>query len=122
MEFLEAGFQALENIYSLFNTGLVYIDFLKTSCERMIFFKDSAIFLVSCGTNTLQITACQHRFHKVGGIHNTTGCSACTNNGVDLVNKQDSPFFFPDLPQYGLKPFFEIPAILGARDERTQVE
>ena len=50
--FFKPSFKPFKNIDRIKNAWLININFLKSSCERMIFFENHSIFLVSRRTNT----------------------------------------------------------------------
>jgi len=51
----------LKYFYSLLNCGFYYIDLLKASGERTVFFKDLVILLVGRGPDTSQISRSEGR-------------------------------------------------------------
>ena len=122
MEGFEVAFQPLENFHSFGNCWLDDINLLETSRKCAIFLEDAAILLVSGRTNTLEFTGSKHRLYQVGRIHDATGCRPCTNNGVDLIDKQNSAFVFLQLPKHCFEAFFKVTAILGTGNQRAQVK
>jgi len=81
-----------------------------------------AILVKRCGADTAQLAARQHRLEHVAGIHRTLRC-ARAHHRMQLVNKEDDlPGRIGDLLQHRLEPLLELAAVLGARDERAQIE
>ena len=70
----------------------------------------------------VQLAAGQHRLEQVGGVHRALG-RARADDRVQLVDEQDDlALGVLDLLQDGLEPLLELAAVLGAGDERAQVE
>ena len=122
MKIFEVVFKSLEDLNSFGNRRFNNINLLKTSGKRAVFLEDATEFLIRCGTNTLQLTGCQHWLNKVGCIHDTTGSSTCTNNSVDLIYKEYRTLFLLQLTENSLKTFLKITAILGTSNQGAEIK
>ena len=70
----------------------------------------------------VQLAAREHRLEQVGGVHGALG-RAGADDGVQLVDEQDDlALGVLDLLEHGLEALLELAAVLGAGDERAQVE
>ena len=70
----------------------------------------------------MQLAAREHRLEQVGGVHRALG-RAGADDRVQLVDEQDDlALGVLDLLEHGLEALLELAAVLGARDERAQVE
>src|SRR5256885_15434384 len=79
--------------------------------------------LVQCGcTDTVKLTACQHRFEHVGGIHRAF-CGSCTDKGMQFINKEDNASFrASDFFENGFEAFLKFAAKFGSGHECTQIK
>src|ERR1035437_7942852 len=80
--------KSLKNFDRMAKSWLVNLNRLEATLKCGIFFKMFAIFIKSGRTDCLQFTSGEHWFQDACGI-NCTFCSASTDKGVNLVNKQD---------------------------------
>src|ERR1051326_7993242 len=81
-----------------------------------------SVFVEGGGANAVQLTSGEHWLEHVRGVHGAFGGSGADHR-VQFVDKQDDlPGGFGDFLEDGLEAFFELTAILGARDERPKIE
>ena len=80
-----------------------------------------AILINSRSTNNLQLTARQRRLNNISRINATLG-TACTDNGVQLVNKENNAIITTQQLQNLLHALFKLTAILGACHQHAQLE
>ena len=73
-------------------------------------------------SDRVQLAAGQHRLEQITRVHGALGC-ARTHNRMQLVDEQDDlALGVLDLLQNRLEAFLELAAVLGAGDQRAQVE
>ena len=120
--FLEARLQAFEDLHGFGHRRLDHVDLLEAPCQRAVFLEHATVFLERGRTDTAQLTRCQHRLDQVAGIHGATGCRTGTDDGVDFVDEQHRARMLLQLGQHRLQALLEIAAILGAGDQRTEVQ
>ena len=119
---LEVRLQTLEDLVRILNAGLIDIDFLEPAGQCTVLFENSSEFLEGGGTNAPDLAGTQHRLQQIGSVHNATGCRTGTDNGVDLVDKQDRMILFLELRQQPFQALLEITPVLGARKQSTQIQ
>jgi hypothetical protein len=64
----------------------------------------------------------EQRLEQVGGVHHPARGGTGADDRVDLVDEQDRVLLFLQLREQALEALLEIAAVLGAREQRTQVE
>ena len=97
-------------------------DRLEPAGECRVLFDVLAVFVERGGADAMQFAPRQRGFQQVGRIHRAVGLAGA-DQGVHLVDEQDDAAFGrSDLLQHGLQPLLELAAILGARDQRAQIE
>ena len=111
----EAAFQSLKNLISGFNVWLIYIHFLEPPRERSVFFKNTAILLVSRGANAAHLPCSKSRLEQVGGVHYPTGRRACADDHVNLVYKEYRLLVVTQFVEQRFETLLKIPSILCAR-------
>ena len=92
MVLFKARLQAFENLVCIFNRRLQDIDFLETPTERLVLIKNTSVFGVGCRSNAPELTGAKERLKQITRVHHTARCCPCTNDGMDLVDKQDGAF------------------------------
>ena len=122
MVLLEAGLQPLQDRDGLLDARLGDIDLLEPPRERVVLLEYAAIFLVGRRADTAYFAVRQYRLDQVARIHDTAGCRACADDGVNFVNKEYRARVLLDFLDYALEALFEVTAILGARNQRAHVE
>ena len=119
---LEARAQPTQDLDGFGNRRLDDIDLLEAARERMVLLEDAAVLLVGRRADAAQLAVRQCGLDQVRGVHDATRGGARADHGVDLVNEQDGARQLLDFGQHGLQALFEVTAVLGARDQRAQVE
>ena len=101
---------------------LIDRDGLESALECGVFLDVAAVLLERGGADHVQLAARQHRLEHVAGVHGAFG-RARAYDGVHLVDEQQDPAVGGlDLGEDRLEPFLELAAVLGAREQRAQVE
>ena len=119
---LVALLQAAQDADGVFDTGLADVDLLEAPLECGVLLDVLAVLVERGGADHSQLAASQHRLDHVAGIHRALG-STGADDRVELVDERDDlAGRVGDLLQHGLQPLFELAAILGARQHRTDVE
>ena len=80
-----------------------------------------AILINSRSTNNLQLPACQRWLNNIGSINATLG-TACTDDGVQLVDKENNALITAQKLQDLLHALFKLAAILGACHQHAQLQ
>src|SRR4051795_7112550 len=74
------------------------------------------------GAARAQLPAREHRLQEVGGVHRALG-GARADDRVQLVHEQDHlALGLGDLLEHGLQALLELAAVLGAGEQRADVE
>ena len=106
----------------LLDRGLVDEDGLEAPFQRSVLLDVLAVFVERGCADRVQLAAGQHRLQQVGRVHRALR-RAGTDHGVQLVDEQDDlPLGVLDLLQDGLEALLELAPVLGARDERAEVQ
>jgi hypothetical protein len=119
---LEPGLQALQDLIGVLRAGFHHVDFLEAPAQGLVLVEDAAVLVEGGGADTAQATRTQQWLEQVTGIHDAPGGSTGSYNGVYLVDEQDRVIPFLELCQQTLETFFEIPPVLGARQQGAQVQ
>ncbi len=106
----------------VFHRRLAYEHRLESPLQRGILLDVFAILVERRGANRTQFAAGQRRLQHVGSIDCAFG-SACADQGVQLVDKQnDLSLRLLNLFQYGLEAVFKLAAIFRTRQHRAQIK
>ena len=116
------GAQPVQDLDRLRHRGLDHVDLLEAARERVVLLEDAAVFLVGGRTDAAQLAVRERGLDQVGRVHHATRGGARADHGVDLVDEQDRARLLLDLGEHALQALLEIAAVLGAGDERAQVE
>ncbi|GBD19254.1 hypothetical protein HRbin27_01760 [bacterium HR27] len=81
-----------------------------------------AILVEGRGTDRVQFAAREHRLEHIRSVHRTLD-SAGTDDRVHFIDEDDDfAFRGANLIEDRLQAFFELAAVLGAREHRCQIE
>ena len=106
----------------LLDVRLVDVDRLEAPLERGVLLDVLAVLVEGRRADRVQLAAGEHRLEQVGGVHRALG-RAGADDGVQLVDEQDDlALGVLDLLEHGLEALLELAAVLGAGDERAEVE
>jgi hypothetical protein len=95
---------------------------LESPLERLVLLDVLAVLVERGGADAAQIAARQGRLEHVGGVHSALGPTRA-HQRVQLVDEQDDlAVGAGDLFQHRLQAILEFAAVLGARDERAQIQ
>ena len=95
---------------------------LEAPRQRGVLFDMLLVFVERGGADAMQLAARQRRLEQVGGVHGAVGLAGADQR-VHLVDEQhDAAVRGCDLVEHGLEPLLEFAAILGAGDQRAEVE
>ena len=95
---------------------------LEAALERGVLLDVLAVLVERRGADRAQLAAGEHRLQQVGGVDRALG-GAGAHDRVQLVEEQDdAALALGDLLQDGLEPVLELAAVLGAGDQRADVE
>ena len=118
---LVALFDALEDLDGVFDGGLLDEHGLEAAFERGVALDVLAELVERGGADGLQLTAGQRRLEDVGGVDRAFG-GAGADQGVQLVDEQHAVAAVLDLFDDLLQALFELAAVLGARDQRADIQ
>src|SRR4051794_15891035 len=113
--------QALEDLDGVRDARLAHLDRLEAAFQGRVLLDVLAVLVERGGTDRLQLAAGQHRLEDAGGVDRALGRTR-THEGVDLVDEQDDVAAGADLLEHLLQALFEVAAVPGARDQRSQVQ
>ena len=92
---------------------LVHQHLLEATLQRGVLLDVLAILVEGSGPDAMELAARKSRLEHVARVNRTLGL-ACTDHGMNLVDKDDdAPFLLSDFLQDGLQALFEFAAILG---------
>ena len=101
---------------------LVHEHGLEAALERGVLLDVLAVLVERGGADRAQLAAGEHRLEQVGGVDRALG-GAGADDRVQLVHEQDHlALGLGDLLEHGLQPVLELAAVLGAGDQRADVE
>ncbi len=114
--------QALEDFIGLAHRRLDDVDLLEATGQRTVFLEDAAVFLEGGRADAAQLARGQRRLDQVGRIHGATRRRAGPDDGVDLVDEQHRVGDLLQRSDHALQALLEITAVLGAGNQRAQVQ
>ena len=95
---------------------------LEAPLERRVLLDVLAVLVERRRADRAQLAAREHRLEQVAGRDGALG-GAGTDDRVELVDEEDDlALRRGDLREHGLEPLLELAAVLGARDQRADVE
>ena len=101
---------------------LADVDRLEAALERRVLLDVLAVLVERGGADRAQLAAGEHRLEQVGGVDGALG-GAGADDRVQLVDEQDDlAVGLLDLLEDGLQALLELAAVLGAGDQRADVE
>ena len=119
---LVALLEAAQDGDRLLDVGLAHVHGLEAPLQGGVLLDVLLVLVERGGAHAAQLAAGQHGLQHVGGVHRALG-RARAHHGVQLVDEEDDlALGLLDLLEHGLQPVLELAAVLGARDERAQVE
>ncbi len=116
--FLSDPFQ---NQNRIIDTWSIHLHALKPTIQSTILLNIFPIFIESGCPDTLKLTSRQRRLKNIGSIHGSF-CSACTYNGMKLIDKNDHIPRPLDLVHDRFDALFELSSVFRARNHQGQVE
>src|SRR5680860_86670 len=122
MVLFKVRLQPFEYLVGILNTGLIHINLLEAPGQRTVFLENTPEFLIRRGTDATDLTRTQHWLEQVRGIHNSAGSGSRTDNGMDLVNKQNCMLFFFQISEQPLETFLEIATVLGSGKQSAEIQ
>ena len=112
---------AHQDLDRLLERGLLDHHRLESALEGRVALDVLAVLVEGGGADALQLAAGQWRLEDVGGVDRAFG-GARTHEGVQLVDEEDRIVGVAELLDDLLEPLLELAAILGAGDERADIE
>ena len=101
---------------------LADVDRLEAPLERRVLLDVLLVLVERRGADGAQLAAGEHRLEQVGGVDGALG-GARADDRVQLVHEQDDlAARLGDLLQHGLQALLELAAVLGAGQQRADVE
>ncbi len=105
----------------LFLVGRLDDDGLEAAGEGGVFFDVLAVFIERGGTDALNLATGEGGLEHVGGVDGPLG-TAGTDEGVQLIDKEDHVFGAADFVHDGLDALFELAAVFGAGDHHGEIK
>ncbi len=121
MVLLVAVAQALEDLDGLVDRRLVDADLLEAALERRVALEVLAVLVERGRADRLQLAARERRLEDRGRVDRALG-GAGADEVVELVDEEDDVAALGDLLHHLLQALLELAAVLGAGDERGEVE
>ena len=119
---LVALLQAAQDRDRVLHRGLAHRHRLEAPLERGVLLDVLAVLVERGRADRAQLAAREHRLEQVGGVHRALG-RAGADDRVQLVHEEDHlALGVGDLLEHGLEPVLELAAVLGAGDQRADVE
>ena len=119
---LVALLEAAQDADRVLDAGLADVDRLEAALECCVLLDVLLVLVERRGADAAQLAARERGLEHVRGVHRALG-GAGADDGVQLVDEQDHlALGLLDLLQHGLQAVLELAAVLGARDERAQIE
>ncbi|MNP21209.1 hypothetical protein D3C76_1138190 [compost metagenome] len=119
---LEPALEPAQDAHGVFHRRLADIDLLEASRQGTVLLEDAAKLLEGSRANAANVARRQQRLEQVGCIHDPTRRRTGTDDGVDLIDEQDRLRAFAQLAEQRLETLLEVATVLGAGQQRTQVE
>ena len=114
--------QAAQDRDGVLDRRLVDEDRLEAPLQRRVLLDVLAVLVERRRADGVQLAAGEHRLEQVGRVHRAFG-RARADDRVQLVDEQDDlALGVLDFLEHGLEPLLELAAVLGAGDQRAQVE
>ena len=118
----EAALEPAQDADGVLDRGLGDIHLLEAPRQRTILFEDAAKFLEGGRADAADLTGGKQRLEQVGRIHHAARGRAGADDGVDLVDEQDGVRPLAQLVEQRLEALFEIAPVLGAGQQRAQIQ
>ena len=119
---LVALFESAQDRNGVFDRRLIDENGLKAALESRVFFDVLSVLVERRGPDAMKLAAGQHRLEQVAGVHGALGLAG-PHYRVQFVDKEnDLALRFLDLLEDRFQALLELPAILGAGNERAHVE
>src|SRR5207249_2886111 len=115
------SFHAFKDEDRLFDRGLGDHDRLEAAFEGRVLLDVLAVVVEGSGTDALELAAGERRLEDVRGVDSAFG-SACTDEHVHLIDEEDAVAGALELFDNLLQALLELAAVLGAGDERANVQ
>ena len=112
--------QPAEHLKTLCFRRLCNANGLKPPLQCTVFLNILSVFLRCSGTNQFDLPSCKLRLEDVGSI-NGTFCGTCTDNGMQLINKENDFSICCGFLQAIFQPLFKVAPILGAGQQCRQI-
>ena len=119
---LVALLEAAQDRDRVLHAGLAHVHRLEAALERRVLLDVLAVLVERGGADRAQLAAREHRLEQVRGVHGALG-GAGAHDRVQLVHEEDDlALGVGDLLEHGLQPVLELAAVLGAGDQRADVQ
>ena len=119
---LEALFEAPQDRDGVLDARGVDEHRLEPPLERGVLLDLLPVLVERGGADAVELAAREHRLEEVRGVGGALGLAGA-DDGVELVDEEDHPpVALADLVEHRLEPFFELAAVLRAREQRPHVE
>ncbi len=122
MVYFVTVFKTSKNGNRIFYSRFFYHNRLETAFQSRILFNILTVF-IQCGrTDTMKLATSQHRLQHIAGIECTV-CLTCTNNRMQLINKQDDlSITVLHILKNGFQTLFKFTTILRTCNQCTHIQ
>ena len=110
-----------ENLSCFFWGSRINHNFLKTTIERSVLLNVLTVLIQGCRTNALNFAPSKCRFEHVGCVK-ASGCTACSNNRMQFVNKENDIGAFFQLVHHRFHALLELTPILRSSYKGSKIK
>ena len=115
-------FQPSQDRDRVLDRRLAHVHRLEAPLQRRVLFHVLAVLVERRRADDVQLAPGERRLEQVRGVDGALGAPR-SHERVQLVDEDDvAPLGGRDLLDHGLEALLELAAVLGARDQRSQVE
>ncbi|MNQ27154.1 hypothetical protein D3C85_404060 [compost metagenome] len=119
---LEARLEPPEDAYGVLDRRFGDIDLLEAPSESPVLLENAAELLEGSRADAADLTRRQQRLEQVRCIHHTARGSPGTDDGVDLIDEENGVGALAQLVEQRLEALLEVAAVLGAGQQRTEIQ
>ena len=113
--------QPFEDLKSLLGTGLIHFHGLETAGKSGIFFNMLAVIGQRSSADALQFAPRQCRLQDAGSVNAALRLPGA-DNVLKLIDKKDDRRIITQLINNGLHALFKLAAVLGPRDQASDIQ
>ena len=108
-------FYVVEDFQGFLSRSGFYHNFLEATFESAVLFDVLAVFIKSCGADTLYLAPCESRLQHIGSIHRALGVTGA-HDCMDFIYEKDDIAVARQFGEDSLDAFLEFTAIFRSGD------